>query len=175
MPADSGAARDEARDPRTGPAATGGWWSSAADLTRAVEVPRIAPTLQAALDDWAALEPALARRRSASSCAAGREDVIRLRSEPLRAPLPRAYQCADGSAYRQPRRAGAQGARRRDAAERFWTDPLMYQGGSDGFSGPHDVAVADEAFGIDLEAEVAVITDDVPMGIAERRAATSSS
>jgi fumarylacetoacetate (FAA) hydrolase len=136
------------------------------DLARAVEVPRVAPTLQAALDDWAAVEPAL--RQAAQRLERGElgaEDVFSFDPAACAAPLPRAYQFADGSAYlshielvRRARGAGL--------PESLLGDPLMYQGASDGFLGPHDpVVVADEAFGIDLEAEIAVITDDVPMGV----------
>jgi fumarylacetoacetate (FAA) hydrolase len=137
------------------------------DLARAVEVPRIAPTLQAALDDWAALEPAL------------RQAALRLEQDDLdddevaafdpaacAAPLPRAYQFADGSAYLNHFEL-VRRARGAEMPESFRSDPLMYQGASDGFLGPCDpIVVADEAYGIDLEAEVAVITDDVPMGVA---------
>ena len=133
------------------------------DLSRAVAVPRIAPTLQAALDDWngaPALLPMrtgelnegeIARRDAVRSCARAFASAARL-------PMGRWLR------VRQPCRAGAQGARCDDAAE-FWTDPLMYQGGSDSFIGPRDdIVFADEACGIDLEAEVAVVTGDVPMG-----------
>jgi len=137
-----------------------------ADLTRAVEVPRIAPTLQAALDDWAAMAPALeqaALRLARDQVDA--DEVVPLDPAQCGAPLPRAYQFADGSAYLH----HVELVRRARGAEMppsFLHDPLMYQGASDGFLGPTDpIEVADEAFGIDLEAEVAVITDDVPMGI----------
>jgi fumarylacetoacetate (FAA) hydrolase len=137
-----------------------------ADLTRAVEVPRIAPTLQAALDDWAALEPAL--RQAAERLdrrELGPEDVFAFDPSHCAAPLPRAYQFADGSAYLN-HVALVRRARGAELPEALLDDPLMYQGASDGFLGPTDpIAVADEAFGIDLEAEVAVITDDVPMGV----------
>src|SRR5687767_11562140 len=137
-----------------------------ADLTRAVEVPRIAPTLQAALDDWAALEPAL--RQAAERLdrrELGPEDVFAFDPGHCAAPLPRAYQFADGSAYLN-HVALVRRARGAELPEALLDDPLMYQGASDGFLGPTDpIAVADEAFGIDLEAEVAVITDDVPMGV----------
>ena len=138
----------------------------AADLTRAVEVPRIAPTLQGALDDWAALEPAL--RQAAERLdrhEVGPEDVIAFDPSHCAAPLPRAYQFADGSAYLH-HVALVRRARGAELPEALLDDPLMYQGASDGFLGATDpIAVADEAFGIDLEAEVAVITDDVPMGV----------
>ena len=86
------------------------------------------------------------------------------------APLPRAYQWADGSAYVNHVEL-VRKARGAELPANFWTDPLMYQGGSDSFLGPHDpIWVADEAFGIDFEAEIAVITDDVPMGINHKHA-----
>jgi fumarylacetoacetate (FAA) hydrolase len=138
-----------------------------ADLTRAVEVPRIAPTLQAALDDWAALEAALrqvAERLERREL--GPEDVVAFDPSHCAAPLPRAYQFADGSAYLH-HVALVRRARGAELPQALLDDPLMYQGASDGFLGATDpIAVADEAFGIDLEAEVAVITDDVPMGVA---------
>jgi fumarylacetoacetate (FAA) hydrolase len=137
------------------------------DLARAVEVPRIAPTLQAALDDWAALEAVL--RQAAERLerhAVDEDDVIAFDPAACAAPLPRAYQFADGSAYLN-HVALVRRARGADLPEELLDDPLMYQGASDGFLGPtQPIALADEAWGIDLEAEVAVITDDVPMGIA---------
>lgn len=136
------------------------------DLMRAVEVPRIALTLQAALDDWAAVEPAL--RQTAGRLERGElgtEDVLPFDPAAAAAPLPRAYQFADGSAYLN-HVALVRRARGAELPPELLDDPLMYQGASDGFLGPTDpIAVADEAFGIDLEAEVAVITDDVPMGV----------
>jgi fumarylacetoacetate (FAA) hydrolase len=141
------------------------------DLLRAVEVPRIAPTLQAALDDWAAVEPAL--RQIAARLQRGElgaEDVLPFDPAAAAAPLPRAYQFADGSAYLN-HVALVRRARGADLPAELLDDPLMYQGASDGFLGATDpIAVADEAFGIDLEAEVAVITDDVPMGAAPETA-----
>jgi fumarylacetoacetate (FAA) hydrolase len=136
------------------------------DLTRAVEVPRIAPTLQAALDDWAALAPALEQAAAQlERDELGPEDVFALDPAACAAPLPRAYQFADGSAYLN-HVALVRRARGANLPKELLDDPLMYQGASDGFLGPTDpIAVADEAFGIDLEAEVAVITDDVPMAI----------
>jgi fumarylacetoacetate (FAA) hydrolase len=138
----------------------------AADLARAVEVPRIAPTLQAALDDWAAVEPAL--RQTAERLergAIGQDDVVAFDPAACAAPLPRAYGFADGSAYLNHVEL-VRRARGAELPKSFLSDPLMYQGASDGFLGPTEpIAVADEAFGIDLEAEVAVITDDVPMGV----------
>lgn len=129
-----------------------------------VAVPEIAPTLQAALDTWKTCEPrlrAVADRLEAGT-AAGLEPFD---PAACAAPLPRAYQFLDGSAYvthvELVRRA-------RGAAmpESFWTDPLMYQGLSDGVLGPRDpIPLGDASWGLDLEAEVGVIVDDVPMGV----------
>jgi fumarylacetoacetate (FAA) hydrolase len=141
------------------------------DLARAVEVPRIAPTLQAALDDWAALVPALEQAADRlQGDELGPEDVFPFDPAACAAPLPRAYQFADGSAYLN-HVALVRRARGAELPAELLDDPLMYQGASDGFLGPTDpIEVADEAFGIDLEAEVAVITDDVPMGVSPERA-----
>lgn len=127
-------------------------------------VEEIAPTLQAALDGW----PTVAPRLQAAADAMAETDGDALRYDPdlLHSPLPRAYQWLDGSAYvthvELVRRA-----RGAEMPERFWTDPLMYQGGSDSFLAPTaPILMADEAWGIDLEAEIAVITDAVPQGVA---------
>jgi fumarylacetoacetate (FAA) hydrolase len=137
------------------------------DLGRAVEVPRIAPSLQAALDDWAALEPAL--RQAAAQLERddlGADDVVAFDPGACAAPLPRAYQFADGSAYLN-HVALVRRARGAELPTELLEDPLIYQGASDGFLGPlQPIEVADEAYGIDLEAEIAVITDDVQMGVA---------
>ena len=83
----------------------------------------------------------------------------------MTSPLPRAYQWADGSAYVNHVEL-VRKARGAKMPDNFWTDPLMYQGGSDAFLGPKDAIIAkDESYGIDFEAEVAIITDDVPMGV----------
>lgn len=132
------------------------------DLSRYVAAEEVAPTMQAALDDWANARPrleALAAELDAGS------DGDAFDQSACASPLPRAYQWADGSAYVNHVELvrKARGAKMPDS---FWTDPLMYQGGSDSFLAPRDdIPVADEAWGIDFEAEVAVITDDVPMGI----------
>jgi fumarylacetoacetate (FAA) hydrolase len=141
------------------------------DLARAVEVPRIAPTLQAALDDWAALAPALEQAtEQLERDELGPEDVFAFEPAACAAPLPRAYQFADASAYLN-HVALVRRARGAELPAELLDDPLMYQGASDGFLGPTDpIEVADEAFGIDLEAEVAVITDDVPIGISPEAA-----
>ena len=124
----------------------------------------IAPTLQAALDDWAATEPLL--RGLANRLELGEAiDTEPFDAAACAAPLPRAYQFADGSAYLN----HVELARRARGAEmpaNFRTDPLMYQGLSDSFLGPRDdIAVADADWGIDFEAEIAVLLDDVPMGV----------
>jgi fumarylacetoacetate (FAA) hydrolase len=140
------------------------------DLSAAVEVPHIAPTLQAALDDWADCESAL--REVAANLELGAVfDVIPFLAESAVSPLPRAYQWVDGSAYVNHVEL-VRKARGAEMPSSFWTDPLVYQGGSDDFLGPHDDApFRDEAFGIDLEGEVAVITNDVPMGTSRQKAA----
>jgi fumarylacetoacetate (FAA) hydrolase len=132
------------------------------DLTLAMPLPRIAPTLQAALDDWGRLEPAL--RRAALELESGRGvDAIPFDPARVMAPLPRAHHWVDGSAYVNHVEL-VRKARGAEMPSSFWTDPLVYQGGSDDLLGPMDDApFASEEFGIDLEAEVATITGDVPM------------
>lgn len=123
----------------------------------------IAPTLQAALDDWERCEPLL--RGLAESLEHGAVPKGRFHEHDAASPLPRAYQWADGSAYVNHVEL-VRKARGAEMPASFWTDPLMYQGGSDGFLGPRDpIPLADEAWGCDLEAEVAVITGDVPQGV----------
>ena len=132
------------------------------DLTRCSEVGHIARTLQAALDDWAHVGPRLAN--VAEGIETGSQPTMRFHEHDAASPLPRAYQWADGSAYVNHVEL-VRKARGAEMPESFWTDPLIYQGGSDTFLGPRDaVVMADEAWGIDLEGEVAVIVDDVPMG-----------
>lgn len=130
-----------------------------------VVVPEIARTLQHALDDWSRCRPALAA--VAAELDAGRlPDARPFDPRRAAAPLPRAYQWADGSAYVN-HVALVRRARGAEMPPEFWTDPLMYQGASDRMLGPHDdIELRDEAWGIDCEGEVAVITDDVPMGTA---------
>jgi fumarylacetoacetate (FAA) hydrolase len=136
------------------------------DLTRCVEVPEIARTLQHALDDWNRCAPAFA----AISDMLNRErlpDARPFDASHAMAPLPRAYQWADGSAYVNHVEL-VRKARGAPMPPEFWTDPLMYQGASDHMLGAcEDIVLADEAWGIDFEAEVAVVTDDVPMGTSE--------
>lgn len=136
----------------------------ARDLSRCVAVPRIAATLQTALDHWTNCEPQLRaiydQMNAGQTAGAQPFDVAACHS-----PLPRAYQWADGSAYLNHVEL-VRRARNSQVPESFFTDPLMYQGGSDSFIGPRDPIVADsEDWGIDMEAEVAVVTGDVPMGI----------
>jgi len=131
------------------------------DLERYLPVATIAPTLQAALDDWRGLSPAL--EDAAARVEAG--EGHRFDETACASPLPRAYQWADGSAYVNHVEL-VRKARGAELPESFWTDPLMYQGGSDAFLGPRDaILMADESWGIDFEAEIVVVTDDVPMGI----------
>ena len=135
-------------------------WYSPAD--------RIALTLQAALDDWERVEPEL--RGLAASLEHGSVPKARFHEHDAASPLPRAYQWADGSAYVN-HVALVRQARAADMPESFWTDPLMYQGGSDGFLGPRDpIPLKDEAWGCDMEGEIAVVTGDVPMGVTPHEA-----
>lgn len=132
------------------------------DLAWFAPADAIAPTLQAALDDWERCEPYL--RGLAKSLEDGGVPRERFHEHDAASPLPRAYQWADGSAYVN-HVALVRKARGAEMPESFWTDPLMYQGGSDGFLGPRDaIALADPAWGLDLEAEVAVVVGDVPQG-----------
>ena len=138
-------------------------------MQRYVSATEIAPTLQAALDNWDnCKEPLAALYLQLEN---GEIDSQAFNSEICASPLPRAFQWADGSAYVNHVEL-VRKARNAEMPSSFWTDPLMYQGGSDSFLGPReDIAVADEAWGIDFEAEVAVIVDDVPMGISSSEAA----
>ncbi|CDZ45880.1 fumarylacetoacetate hydrolase family protein [Neorhizobium galegae] len=132
------------------------------DLTQCSEVGHIARTLQAALDDWAYVGPRL--ERVADGIETGAQPTIRFHEHDVASPLPRAYQWADGSAYVNHVEL-VRRARNADMPENFWTDPLIYQGGSDSFLGPRDpIPLGDEAWGADMEGEIAVIVGDVPMG-----------
>ncbi|WP_269716610.1 fumarylacetoacetate hydrolase family protein [Caulobacter sp. NIBR2454] len=127
-----------------------------------------APTLQAALDDWDRVGPLL--EALSESLEHGSVPRERFHEHDAASPLPRAYQWADGSAYVNHVQLVRQ-ARGAEMPESFWTDPLMYQGGSDGFLGPRDdIPLKDEAWGCDLEGEVAVITGDVPLGATREQA-----
>ena len=131
------------------------------DLTRCASAASVAATMQVALDNWANTRPAL--EAIANELEAGGGDDFDQAA--CASPLPRAYQWADGSAYVNHVEL-VRKARGAELPESFWTDPLMYQGGSDSFIGPRDdIPLADEAWGIDFEAEVTVVTDDVPMGV----------
>lgn len=139
------------------------------DLARAVAVPQIASTLQSALDDWQRIAPQL--RAVADALEAGKvAGTLAFDPRQAMAPLPRAHHWVDGSAYVNHVEL-VRKARGAEMPASFWTDPLVYQGGSDDFLGAcQDVPVPSEEFGIDLEGEVAVITDDVPMGVSAQDA-----
>ncbi|MDA5193429.1 fumarylacetoacetate hydrolase family protein [Govanella unica] len=139
------------------------------DLTRASLVAEIAPTLQAALDSWADSAPKL--QAASDALEAETRDGFAFDQTAVASPLPRAYQWVDGSAYLYHVEL-VRKARGAEMPPSFLHDPLMYQGGSDSFLGPRDdIALASEDYGIDLEAEVSVITDDVPMGVTPAAAA----
>jgi fumarylacetoacetate (FAA) hydrolase len=133
------------------------------DLARAVPVPHVVPTLQAALDDWHRVQPRL--EQVALELEQGRAPGgFPFQATQVLAPLPRAHHWVDGSAYVNHVEL-VRKARGAEMPATFWTDPLVYQGGSDDFLAPTaDVPLPSEEHGIDLEAEVAVVTDDVPMG-----------
>ncbi|WP_376691464.1 fumarylacetoacetate hydrolase family protein [Wenzhouxiangella sp. EGI_FJ10409] len=133
------------------------------DLTRAVAATDIAPTLQAALDDWDAAAPRLASLFE-DLMDGKAEGSFDLDVQELASPLQRCYQFVDGSAY-LPHVERVRKARGAEVPESFFTDPLMYQAVSDGFLAPYDpIAMASTEWGIDFESEIGVITDDVPMG-----------
>ncbi len=133
------------------------------DLTRCQTVAEVAPTLQKALDDWDRVMPALQAVSDALNHGAARH-AMPFDPRDCHSPLPRAYQWADGSAYLNHVEL-VRKARGAELPPELYVDPLMYQGGSDGFIGPCDPVLAgDEAWGIDFEAEVAVVTGDVPIG-----------
>ena len=140
------------------------------DLTRAVRAKGIAPTLQVALEDWSNLAPRL-NALSQALDSGDADGVLDLDFNALAAPLPRAYEFVDGSAY-LPHVERVRRARGAEVPESFYTDPLMYQATSAAFLGPRDaVRVVSEDYGIDLEAEIVVITDDVPMAVTPAQAA----
>jgi len=141
------------------------------DLAWFTPADTIAPTLQAALDDWERCEPLL--KGLADSLEHGAVPRERFHEHDAHSPLPRAFQWADGSAYVN-HVALVRKARAAEMPDSFWTDPLMYQGGSDGFLAPRDpIPLLDEAWGCDLEGEVAVVTGDVPMGASREQALAS--
>ncbi len=139
------------------------------DLARYIDATAIAPTLQSALDEWTRIYPQLSALAERLNSAADIGDSFA--PSACAAPLPRAYQWADGSAYVNHMEL-VRKARGAEMPESFWTDPLMYQGGSDSFIGPEDpILMQSEAWGMDFEAEVAVVTGDVPMGVSPDDAA----
>jgi len=132
------------------------------DLTRCTVVNHIAATLQRALDNWNEAGPRL--ERTGEALEAGSQPTERFHEKDALSPLPRAFQWADGSAYVNHVEL-VRRSRNAEMPQSFWTDPLMYQGGSDSFLAPREpIRMTDEAWGIDMEGEVAVIVDDVPMG-----------
>ena len=134
------------------------------DLTKAVVVSEIATTMQAALDQWATKE-ALLKEVYDNLNAGTLSNTIDFTTAKVMAPIPRAYHWADGSAYVTHVEL-VRKARNAELPESFWTDPLMYMGASDAFIGAtDDIKIENEAWGIDFESEVAVITDDVPPGV----------
>jgi fumarylacetoacetate (FAA) hydrolase len=140
------------------------------DLTRAVRATGIAATLQLALESWSSAAPrlnALFEGLQAGKAA----EAFDLDIDKLASPLPRAYEFVDGSAY-LPHVERVRRARGAEVPESFYTDPLMYQATSAGFLAPREpIRVASEDWGIDLEAEVIVVTDDVDMGVSSEKAA----
>ena len=140
------------------------------DLTRCTSASAIAPTLQAAMDDWAKLRPAL--ENLSDRLELGIVSGALFDQDKARSPLPRAYQWADGSAYVN-HVALVRQARGADMPPSFWHDPLIYQGGSDAFLDPHQpIMLTSEDYGLDMEAEIAVITGDVPMAASREVAAS---
>jgi fumarylacetoacetate (FAA) hydrolase len=144
------------------------------DLTKTVEVSDIAATMQQALDNWEQVKSALQTRYdelNASVSGANNMVTHNFDESMCESPLPRAYQWADGSAYVNHVEL-VRKARGAEIPASFWTDPLMYQGGSDDFIGARDdVLLPSDEWGVDFEGEVAVITDDVPMGVSAQNAA----
>jgi fumarylacetoacetate (FAA) hydrolase len=139
------------------------------DLSTAHYATGIAHRMQQVLDDWNFLAPQLEDLYQSLNSTKARH-AFPFDPQQCMAPLPRAYQWADGSAYLNHVEL-VRAARSAQVPESFYTDPLMYQGGSDDFMGPCDAVVCrDEAFGIDFEAEIAVMTGDVPMGVSPENA-----
>ena len=139
------------------------------DLKTAVTASDIAPNLQFALDNWAVLAPKLESLYNSLN-QGDAANTFAFDSQIMASPLPRTYQWADGSAYVTHVEL-VRKARGAEMPKNFWTDPLMYQGGSDSFVGPRDdIQVIDESWGIDFEAEIAVVTGDVEMGVSSESA-----
>ncbi len=133
------------------------------DLSKYVSAQEVAPTMQSALDNWAEVEGAL--RAIYDDLEAGKLNASAFNPAACAAPLPRSYHWVDGSAYVTHVEL-VRKARGAELPESFWSDPLVYMGASDAFIGPcDDIDVESEEWGIDFEAEVAVITDDVPAGV----------
>ena len=140
------------------------------DLAKAVRATGIAPTMQRALEEWDSAAPRLNALSGALNDGSA-DGVFDLDMQALAAPLPRAYEFVDGSAY-LPHVERVRRARGAEVPESFYVDPLMYQATSAGFHGPRDaVKVVSEDYGIDLEAEIVVVTDDVPMAATPEQAA----
>ena len=138
------------------------------DLAWCADATHVAPTLQAALDDWEHAAPQL--ELLSTDLAHDAIPKERFHERDAAAPLPRAYQWADGSAYVNHVKLVRQ-ARGAEMPESFWTDPLMYQGASDEMLGARDpIPLVDESWGCDLEAEVVVVTGDVPRGVSREEA-----
>jgi fumarylacetoacetate (FAA) hydrolase len=138
------------------------------DLAWCADARHIVPTLQAALDDWARHEPAL--RALAEDLEHEMIPRDRFHEREATAPLPRAFQWADGSAYVNHVEL-VRKARGAELPDSFWHDPLMYQGGSDDLRGAREpITLADEAWGCDMEAEICVVTDDVAQGTSAQAA-----
>jgi fumarylacetoacetate (FAA) hydrolase len=139
------------------------------DLSMAASAVAIATNLQRALEDWQNCAPRL-NMLSMQLNAGTAVGAFPLDLDALAAPLPRAYEFVDGSAY-LPHVERVRRARNAQVPESFYSDPLMYQATSAGFLGPRDaVPVVSESYGIDFEAEVVVITDDVPMAVSAQEA-----
>ena len=141
------------------------------DLSRCSDASAIAPTLSAAIDDWPDASPHLLEL--AGRLEKGRAPAAAFEPRHCAAPLPRAFGWADGSAYLS-HVALLRKSRGAEMPASFWTDPLMYRGGSDRFLGPSDpIPLAEEGWGLDIEAEVAVIVGDVRQGATRAEAAAA--
>jgi fumarylacetoacetate (FAA) hydrolase len=140
------------------------------DLSRCADASAVVPTMQMALDDWDIIAPKL--QKIADALETGRIASAPFDQAQCAAPLPRAHGWADGSAYVN-HVALVRRARGADLPASFWTDPLMYRGGSDGFLGCRDPIAGDPAWGIDLEGEVGVIVGDLPTGASVAQAAAA--
>jgi fumarylacetoacetate (FAA) hydrolase len=139
------------------------------DLKTAVLAHSVSPSLREALENWSEAEPAL-QALSARLNAGQLDDAFPFDATKVESPLPRTFQWCDASAYLNHAEL-VRKARNADMPEQLYTDPMLYQGASDSFIGPRDpILVADASWGIDLEAEVAIVTDDVPMGVSVEEA-----